>query len=227
MVETKLLEDAMKGKKYEVGFTQGLIVPSDGKSEGLALLWKQDLNVSVKGYSRWYIDAIVDTKSDVGTWRFTGFYDQPGTSKRYESWAQLKELSQKCNMPWICVGDFNEVLKSYEKSGGIERPAWQIRSFKETLDAYDLCDLGYIGQWYTWSVTGQDHGHIQERIDRATANMEWKLRFPMARVYHISSSVSDHCLISVRQNGNSIRQKRKKKYSSLNPCGLEIQGVKK
>ena len=39
-METKLLEDAMKGKKYEVGFTQGLIVPSDGKTEGLALLWK-------------------------------------------------------------------------------------------------------------------------------------------------------------------------------------------
>lgn len=41
--------------------------------------------------------------------------------------------------------------------------------------------------------------------------MEWKLRFPMARVYHIASSVSDHCLISVRQNGDSIRQKREKK----------------
>ena len=40
LMETKLLEDAMKGKKYEVRFTQGLIVPSDGKTEGLALLWK-------------------------------------------------------------------------------------------------------------------------------------------------------------------------------------------
>ena len=97
------------------------------------------------------------------------------------------------------MSDFNEVLKSYEKSGGIERSAWQIRSFKETLDACGLCDMGYIGQWYTWSVTRQDHRHIQERIDRAVVNMEWKLRFPMARVYHIASSVSDHCLISVRQ----------------------------
>ena len=179
-METKLPGDVMKGKKYEVGFTQGLIVPSDGESGGLALLRKQDLNVSVKGYFRWYINAIVETKSYVGTWRFTGFYGQPETSERYESWAQLKELSQQYNMPWICVGDFNEVLKSYEKFGGIERLAWQIRSFKETLDACGLCDLGYIGQWYMWSVTRQDHKHIQERIDRAIANMEWKLRFPMA-----------------------------------------------
>ena len=73
-MEKKLPEDAMKGNKYEVGFTQGLIVPSDGKSGGLVLLGKQYLNVLVKGYSRWYIDAIVETKSDVGTWRFTGFY---------------------------------------------------------------------------------------------------------------------------------------------------------
>ena len=86
LMETKLLEDAMKGKKYEVGFTQGLIVPSEGRSGGLALLWKPKTCVKIRGYSKWFIDAEIMSNSDQGGWRFTGFYGQPDTCKREETW---------------------------------------------------------------------------------------------------------------------------------------------
>ena len=36
--ETKATTDKMKGFQHKLGFTQGIIVPSDGKSGGLALL---------------------------------------------------------------------------------------------------------------------------------------------------------------------------------------------
>ena len=38
LVETKVTTDKMKGFQHKLGFTQGIIVPSDGKSGGLALI---------------------------------------------------------------------------------------------------------------------------------------------------------------------------------------------
>ena len=39
LVETKANTNRMKGFQNKLGFTQGIIVPRDGRSGGLALLW--------------------------------------------------------------------------------------------------------------------------------------------------------------------------------------------
>ena len=46
---------------------------SIGRSRGLALLWKSDMKVSVKFINRWYIDILIDSGSEIGIWRLTGF----------------------------------------------------------------------------------------------------------------------------------------------------------
>ncbi|KAF3943108.1 hypothetical protein CMV_030299 [Castanea mollissima] len=48
------LEDA-------VSLGKGLFVPSDGKSGGLALLWKPDVKVDIQMVSRWHIEAFIDS----------------------------------------------------------------------------------------------------------------------------------------------------------------------
>ena len=50
LMETKLPQKAknrMSNIKNSLGFTQGLVVPSEGKSGGLALLWKPDVKMDV------------------------------------------------------------------------------------------------------------------------------------------------------------------------------------
>ena len=59
LIETKARISFMEKYKYRLGFQNGLIVPSDGKSGGLALLWKQYADVSVKSYSNSHIDAVL------------------------------------------------------------------------------------------------------------------------------------------------------------------------
>ena len=71
----------MKDIQSSIGFTQGLIVPSEGWSGGLALLWKPETCVNIRGYLKWFIDAKIGSNCDQGGWRFTGFYGQPDTSK--------------------------------------------------------------------------------------------------------------------------------------------------
>ena len=45
--ETKLNRDWMNKVKDKCNMKQGLIVPSEGKSGGLALLWKEEIKVEV------------------------------------------------------------------------------------------------------------------------------------------------------------------------------------
>ena len=72
-------------------FKNGLFVPSDGATSGLALLWRKEVTVHIHNYSSSHIDAFVDGGVD-GWWHLTGFYGNPKTSRYYESWSCLNLL---------------------------------------------------------------------------------------------------------------------------------------
>ena len=111
----------MERIKRKVENFNGLIVPSDGKSGGLAMLWKKELNLHIRGYSKNYIDAIIIESSSGFKWRITGFYSQPKTHLRHESWKLLTDLNRRFNLPWLCLGDFNEIVSMKEKLGRVIR----------------------------------------------------------------------------------------------------------
>ena len=107
--------------------------------------------MDVQTFSPHHIDVIVTEVHNNRTWRFTGFYGHPETSKRGESWRLLEELSTRSNLPWLYMGDFNEILHLGEKVGGNLRPEGQMRSFREAVNRCNLRDMGYIGAAFTWS----------------------------------------------------------------------------
>ena len=82
LMETKSCKGWMEKVRDECEFKNGLIVPSGG----LALLWKKDVTIHVQTYSMSHIDAFVNEGEEIGCWHFTGFYGNPDTAKRYESW---------------------------------------------------------------------------------------------------------------------------------------------
>ena len=51
----------------------------------------------------------------MGCWHLTGFYGNPDTAKRPESWAKLKHLQGTSSLPWLAIGDFNEIISLTEK----------------------------------------------------------------------------------------------------------------
>ena len=108
-METKLSTDQLNGKKQNWDYNQGLVVSSDGQSGGLALLWKPNTKVHVKTFSHWFIDTHVFCETTGMCWRLTGFYGHPETSKREETLTLLESLGQSNHLPWLCVGDFNEI----------------------------------------------------------------------------------------------------------------------
>ncbi|KAL8506330.1 hypothetical protein ACS0TY_017266 [Phlomoides rotata] len=55
------------------------------------------------------------------------------------------------SLPWLCVGDFNEILDDSEKLGGSLRNDNRMRDFPYSLETCGLVDLGFVGQKFTWS----------------------------------------------------------------------------
>ncbi|XP_075654883.1 uncharacterized protein LOC142625058 [Castanea sativa] len=131
----------MTRKNYTLGFTEGLVVGSNGSKGGLALLWKKDAMVDVQNFGPWHIDTKVGGTDGTGRLRFTGFYGQPETSKREETWQILERLGSSNYLPWLCIGDYNEILSDDEKLGGNLRAPKQMERFRE----WNKKEFGHVG----------------------------------------------------------------------------------
>ena len=115
--ETWSDREHMVSIKERLVFGKLFVVPTDGRGGGLALLWRGGVKVWVDSFSKYYIDSIVDGNLE-SAWRLTGFYGEPNTNHRFEGWNKLRMLNSKPKLPWVCFGDFNELLEVEEKKGG-------------------------------------------------------------------------------------------------------------
>lgn len=110
---------------------------------------------------------------------------------RLEVWNNLKITSQLVSIPWLVLGDFNEVTHAHEKIGGNRPKDYKMFKYMETMNAYNLYDLGYIGSKFTW-FNKRKSQPIFERLDRCWACPNWSLNFPDAVVNNLPRLSSDH-----------------------------------
>ena len=149
LLETKSNDEVIEKVRRKIQFAHKFVVPRPNKGGGLALLWKEDIQLDVQTSSNNHIDAVVDQGMD-DAWRITGFYGNPDSANREDSWSLLRNLSHHFSLPWICIGDFNEILRAEEKQGWLDRLDRQMQGFRDALDFCSLKDLGYTGFPFTW-----------------------------------------------------------------------------
>ena len=77
-------------------------------------------------------------------------YGEAQTPERHKTWESLKYIKASSPLPWMCIGDFNEVLHRSEHVGVQERSHAQIEGFREMVDVCGLYDLGYTGRSWTF-----------------------------------------------------------------------------
>ena len=119
-----------------------LVVPCLGRRGGLAMLWKEEVDLNIQTYNQNHINALILTKQNM-SWRITGFYGKPEEHLRHETWDLLKYLSTLTSTPWLCIGDYNEILSAEEKDGRLPKPMHLMQEFRSTLLHCGLIDLGY------------------------------------------------------------------------------------
>ena len=121
LMETKRKNHEMEWLRSRWKFDNCFTVDGSGRGGGLALLWIREAGVEVLSFSKYHIDVKMEAEMEGGSWRFTGFYGDPETSKRYKSWELLRQLKQAYRLPWLCAGDFNEIISMDEKIRGTVR----------------------------------------------------------------------------------------------------------
>ena len=128
IAETWADEVRLQEIKRNIEFDNLFFVEKNNRGGGLALFWKNSIDLSVDSFSPNHVDSIIN-KGTEEVWRFTGFYGEPMTYKRMESWNKLRHLHHKFSFPWLCVEDFNEIIRSSEKLGGSSRNQTQMQLF--------------------------------------------------------------------------------------------------
>ena len=109
-----------------------------------------------------------------------------------KSWDAIRYLSAQDNLPWICVGDYNEALFQSDQLGGNPRPFAQMEAFWDCLADCGLADLGFSGYPYTWDNKRDGADNVKVRLDRATCTNGFLELFPETHVEHLVTEESDH-----------------------------------
>lgn len=172
--------------RRRLGFEAMAVSESDGRSGGLVMFWYNKLGVTSHEVQPNFIDIRINEGNN-GGWRFTGFYGEPSGERKHLTWEYVRQLHAMMDMPWLMAGDFNEILHSHEKEGGVVRPQRCMQAFSDALADCGLDDLGYVGDKFSWR-----RGHIRERLDRATSNVLWADMFPGFGVTNEEFDKSDH-----------------------------------
>ncbi|GLT77194.1 hypothetical protein SLA2020_488030 [Shorea laevis] len=81
-----------------------------------------------------------------------------------------------------------------------------MASFRSALASCRLSDLGFRGPRYTWNNGRKATQFTKERLDRATANIEWCSLFRDMEVTVLAARTSDHNPLWVRFFNLSCRR---------------------
>lgn len=86
-------------------------------------------------------------------WLLTVVYGPIICQQKFVFWESLHSVAADFGGPWLCLEDFNCVMASWEKQGGLPLASSSSTSnpLQNLMDSFGLIDLGFKGQTFTWS----------------------------------------------------------------------------
>ncbi|XP_065616035.1 uncharacterized protein LOC136061751 [Quercus suber] len=148
-----------------IGLSNGTWVLWDDRKCNVDVVWaiKQSVTMIIK----------VHSSSQSTSWLFSAIYASPILHKRMHLWTHLKNVASEFNMPWLVMGDFNELLHTMDKLGGCPLIASHVHAFNDCLNHCGLFDLATNGPYCIWTNKNWDwRRHITEKLDKAFINSE-------------------------------------------------------
>ncbi|KAH0983087.1 hypothetical protein GBA52_010264 [Prunus armeniaca] len=151
-METKSKDNKIESLKRSCGFQKGTLVGSVG---GLSLWWDDNIDLEVKGFSKKFIDTSITDNQRGMHYRASWVYGMPYREEKEACWNFLEGVLKYTDLPWLCGGDFNEILWSFEKRGGFEQPSNRPCYLHNFMEKAGLIDLGYQDRASLRGLTGR------------------------------------------------------------------------
>nr|XP_023912507.1 uncharacterized protein LOC112024102 [Quercus suber] len=217
VTETRVGGERAKQITDRFPFDGAIHADTVGYSGGIWLLWNSDsMEVIQLAKTEQEIHVVVKVRASNLSWMLSSIYASPRFEERKLLWGNLANVASLHNLPWLMLGDYNELLSCHDKNGGNPLNPRRVQLFKECLDACGMIDLGFHGPKYTW-VNKRDFGHfIQERLDRGFANTAWNDLYPEAAIHHLARTHSDHCPLLLKyDNAPMIRLTRPFRFQPM------------
>lgn len=128
LMETKRQDEEVFRMYQETEFTNPFTVPSDGLSGGLALSWKDNVQLEILYSSPNVIDKKISFNGKV--FFVSYIYGAPQRENLASFWEILSDIGIQRDAPWLLTGDFNDLLDNSEKVGGPLRWEGSFLSFR-------------------------------------------------------------------------------------------------
>ncbi|XP_075658633.1 uncharacterized protein LOC142628410 [Castanea sativa] len=145
VTETRIRGDCAKEITDRLPFDGAIRTDTIGYTGGLWVLWNSAaVEVSHIASTEQEIHDTVKVSSSNLSWLLTTIYASPRFQERSILWNNLMEVAANHNLPWIMMGDFNEVLMGSEKFEG--RPSLNnaITSFTTSAKVWNKEVFGNI-----------------------------------------------------------------------------------
>ncbi|KAH7851462.1 hypothetical protein Vadar_011960 [Vaccinium darrowii] len=191
-MESKNNKAKLEVIRRKLGFTSSSYVDPDGLSGGLALWWDGGVDVEVETADKNIIHTIVTDISNHKLWAATFVYGCPSRAGRESVWDDIRSIARSESLPWMCLGDFNQVMQGSDKLGGHYPSQNSIIAFHGLISDCGRVDLEYKGPKYTWRNNRRGEDFIMERIDLAFANSKWRELYDKAMVFVEPAIGSNH-----------------------------------
>ncbi|PPR84063.1 hypothetical protein GOBAR_AA36648 [Gossypium barbadense] len=148
--EKKLQQESNRenNERVQVEVTE-LAVNLEGQSGGLALMWRDGINVSILSFSKHHIDSMVKLENNKNI-RVTRFYGHANPNLRSSSWDILRRVGDSVREDGCVGGEFNAILNDVEKEGDHKGVRTYMNDFKEVMDDLALVDVKPDSRWFTW-----------------------------------------------------------------------------
>ncbi|XP_030964645.1 uncharacterized protein LOC115985893 [Quercus lobata] len=88
-----------------------------------------------------------------------------------------------------------------------------MERFRDAINRCRFKDLGFVGPRFTWNKIFANGDSWWIRLDRALVTPEWYSLFTNAKLHHLSTTASDHCILALRwKQGEKRRTKGAKPF---------------
>ncbi|XP_026396094.1 uncharacterized protein LOC113290725 [Papaver somniferum] len=188
-----------------MGFPCTFNVSSIGRSAGLVLAWKKEIQLNILSSS---LRGIYVTSIDIIHSKICHIYfmhGEPNSSLRHAFWEQQCQLSNApLDEPVFFVCDFNALLGTEDKNGGLEVDDSDFSNLRNFCSVFNLHDPGFSGLIFTWYNMQQGPDLILERLDRCIINHSAEYLYPKLCVNYLPREFSNHCPMHIGCNYEDV-----------------------